>query len=52
MFTGVFTWRTEAGMNYAVDRTTGRFLMTLPPWEADAEPTVRVIANWLESTAR
>jgi len=48
LFTGVFNWRTEAGMNYAVDHTTGRFLIILPPSAADpgAEPAVRVMVNW------
>jgi serine/threonine protein kinase/Tol biopolymer transport system component len=48
LFTGVFNWRTEAGMNYALDHTTGRFLIILPPSAADpgAEPAVRVMINW------
>jgi hypothetical protein len=48
LFTGVFNWRTEGGINYAVDNKTDRFLVILPPSSADpeAKPTVRVIANW------
>jgi hypothetical protein len=44
----VFNWRTEGGINYAVDNKTDRFLVILPPSSADpeAKPTVRVIANW------
>jgi hypothetical protein len=36
-------------MNYAVDQTTGRFLMILPASadSPDARPVVRVIVNWL-----
>jgi serine/threonine-protein kinase len=48
LFPGAFNWRTEAGMNYTVDHTTGRFLMILPPSADSPEtrPTVRVIVNW------
>ena len=48
LFSGAFNWRTEAGMSYTVDHTTGHFLMILPPsaGDPDARPTVRVIANW------
>jgi serine/threonine-protein kinase len=53
LFSGVFNWRTEAGMNYAVDPTTGRFLVIVPPTEAaGAEPSVRVIANWNNTADR
>jgi hypothetical protein len=48
LFGGAFNWRTEPGMNYALDHITGRFLMILPPSAggADGQPSVRVIANW------
>jgi Tol biopolymer transport system component len=48
LFAGVFNWRTEAGMNYAIDPTTGRFLMILPPSapSGDAVTAIRVIAHW------
>ena len=48
LFGGAFNWRTEPGLNYAVDHITGRFLMILPPSAggAGAQPSVRVIANW------
>jgi Tol biopolymer transport system component len=47
LFTGVFNWRTEAGMNYAIDAATGRFLLILPPSDGTSETTaIRVIANW------
>jgi Tol biopolymer transport system component len=48
LFSGAYNWRTEAGMNYTVDHTTGRFLMILPP-SGDSPgtlPAVRVIVNW------
>jgi hypothetical protein len=51
LFAGVFNWRTEAGMNYAIDPTTGRFLMILPssaPSE-DAVTAIRVIAHWQQA---
>jgi hypothetical protein len=35
-------------MNYAIDPTTGRFLMILPPSapSGDAVTAIRVIAHW------
>jgi Tol biopolymer transport system component len=51
LFTGAFNWRTEAGISYAVDPVTGRFLMILPPSAGsgagiETPSVVRVIANW------
>jgi serine/threonine-protein kinase len=48
LFDGAFNWRTEPGMNYAVDPISGRFLVIRPPAAGsdDGPPAVRVITNW------
>ena len=48
LFEGAYNFRTEAGMNYAVDPVSGRFLVVSP---LGSSPTadrlaVRVILNW------
>jgi hypothetical protein len=53
LFDGAFNWRTEAGMNDAVDCVTGRFIMIRPPEPAgvDGQSVVRVATNWSTSPA-
>ena len=53
LFDGVYNLRSDTGISYDIDRTTGRFLMLRPAGQtADAPPIVRVIVNWTEKIRR
>ena len=54
LFEGVYNLRSDTGMSYDVDRTTGRFAMLRPAGQtADAPaPRVRVVVNWIDEVRR
>jgi len=54
LFNGAYNLRSDTGMTYDIDRTTGRFVMLRPAGQTPGGPAarVRLIVNWLDEFRR